>query len=767
MLQLTKTFNFRLLSTLLVFFLSQCFFVWLMVSSLNDFRRENLENLITMSTEAASARLNAVTTLGRSASNYQQASQILDDLMMQSKTEDAFITDAHGTIILGKSRNEITRLPIEEISNGTAALPEGTYCAVPFYDVKGEINGYTAAALNSATSYKITLDALPLKFYIQLGIMLLLSAAVCIFFNLRANKKHGNNGGKTTFKSFIVPFVIAQCLILTVTLPPFKQLLDDYISTANITLAGFVHAQFEHVAELDLTLNDVSGIDAYLTEIKNSMPAIGSLRVTDENGMLIAGDIEKAPNAVIMPVFGKSRGLIGCVELTENSSLIAGFALKLSLTLFTFFFIAAILAFELSSLAGCESARLASKKSKIPFEIALPRPISFCLVFAFYLPIAVTPIYMGRFADDFTDINETLIRSFAVSTEMLAIGVSSLLLLIFSSKFGRWPKILKLGIILLICGMSLSFLAPNGYIFLASRFFYGLGYGCVLVGVQLFTTAITTKQDRGTGFAGLFAGLYSGVLCGGCAGGLLAQKFGQANVYAISAILLLADLLLVSFLIKNRSEKTNEESSYKEFKPFKLQDTLTFMRNPQVLSLLFFQAIPYAIITIGFFNFFMPVFVTSHGFGTDTAGQLNFLYSLCIIFLTPIFGKIMDKSRHKYLLLSAGLLCSTAVPLIFNLNFALLAAVLAMLLLGISAAINESGQPMLISTFKAADKIGSNNAIMVLDTVLRAGQILGPLLVAGVFAGLGSQALGGLSVLCAILLIIFTLIQKKSAELKA
>ena len=280
--------------------------------------------------------------------------------------------------------------------------------------------------------------------------------------------------------------------------------------------------------------------------------------------------------------------------------------------------------------------------------------------------------------------------------------------------------------------------------------------------LQLFAVAITTKAERGTSFAGLFAGLYSGVLCGGCAGGLLAEKFGQQNIYAISALMLILNLILISYLLGHRLTQSTAPEGSQEARPFKLRNTLTFMKNPQVFSLLFFQAIPYAVITIGFFNFFMPIFVTAQGFGTDTAGQLNFLYSLCIILLTPLCGKIMDKSRHKYIILASGLLASASVPLIFNLDLPLLAVTLAMIMLGISASINEGGQPLVISTYEAADTLGSNNAIMVLDIVLRIGQIIGPLIVASIFASFGSQALGGIGIVCVLLLIIFTLIQKKA-----
>ncbi len=755
-----KYFNFQLLSTLLIICLSQGFFVWLMMSSLNDYRRTNLEALISLSTETTAANINAVTTLGRDIANYPRASQLIYDLMLKSKSADAFITDEDGKIVLGLSRSGLDTLPLKLLAGERLTIGERSYCVMPFYDVKGAVNGYVAAELQGSEELQFNLSSLPSNFLIKVGAMLALSALVCIFFTLRRHQRHPQD--KPTFKSFIGPFIIAQLLILSVTLPPFKNMVDDYVGTANITMAGFIHSQFAHVAALDLNFTEVSGIDEYIAEVKSRMPAIGHLSIVDARGELIAGDELVSGTAVSMPVVGANSGLMGYILLKENSSFILSFVIKLGLSLATLLFIAAILAYELSTLTGFEAQRLGQKRKLIPCEITLPRPIAFCLVFAFYLPIAVTPVYMGRFVQDFAGLDETLIRSFAVSTEMLAVGLSSLLLLIFAAKFGPWLRILKLGICLLTLGMGGSFFAQNGYHFLLARFCYGLGYGCVLVSLQLFAVAITTKAERGTSFAGLFAGLYSGVLCGGCAGGLLAEKFGQQNIYAISALMLILNLILISYLLGHRLTQSTAPEGSQEARPFKLRNTLTFMKNPQVFSLLFFQAIPYAVITIGFFNFFMPIFVTAQGFGTDTAGQLNFLYSLCIILLTPLCGKIMDKSRRKYIILASGLLASASVPLIFNLDLPLLAVTLAMIMLGISASINEGGQPLVISTYEAADTLGSNNAIMVLDIVLRIGQIIGPLIVASIFASFGSQALGGIGIVCVLLLIIFTLIQKKA-----
>ena len=171
------------------------------------------------------------------------------------------------------------------------------------------------------------------------------------------------------------------------------------------------------------------------------------------------------------------------------------------------------------------------------------------------------------------------------------------------------------------------------------------------------------------------------------------------------------------------------------------------------------QVIPYSAIGIGFFNFFLPVTVQENGMGASTVGQLNFLYSFLVIILAPIMGKVIDKIDRKYVILSLALLFSALVPLAFKLPSLIGASILAMILLGISASINEGGQPAVIASYEVSKKVGPSVSIKVLDSFLRLGQIAGPLIIAVIMSAFGTAGFSFMAITVAVCAMLFFIIQ--------
>ena len=190
-----------------------------------------------------------------------------------------------------------------------------------------------------------------------------------------------------------------------------------------------------------------------------------------------------------------------------------------------------------------------------------------------------------------------------------------------------------------------------------------------------------------------------------------------------------------------------------------LSKVTAFIKDPKSLSLMLLQVIPYSAIGIGFFNFFLPVTVQENGMGASTVGQLNFLYSFLVIILAPIMGKVIDKIDRKYVILSLALLFSALVPLAFKLPSLIGASILAMILLGISASINEGGQPAVMASYEISKKIGPSVSIKVLDSFLRLGQIAGPLIIAVIMSAFGTAGFSFMAITVAVCAMLFFIIQ--------
>lgn len=750
-------FNPELLATLVVFILSQIFFVSLCISSYNEYRAQNTQNLLQFNLNNTAARINNITSMGRDVQNYQGIFDEIYDLKLISKADDVFIVDNQGDLVRSQSVTKITHLNLAELKNGQITINDHLYLSAPFFDIKDQRAGLVLASLGDNFQEGLS-EAEESALYKQVGFGMLISIAIFIVFFIFFNRQKPSQTKRSIsrFKSFLLPFFIAQLIIIAFIAPSMKNSIEDFNFSIQRSALGSINKDFSAVARLGLSFDEVSGIDTYFATLKEHVSFIKEISLRDANDKYIAGD--DIISAHSLPIVGQNK-IIGSLNLTTQIDFTQ--FIDIGLKLLTLFFISTILANELSSLLKLEINRIQTRKKKIFFEPKLVRPLGFLIVFGMFLPVSIVPVFMGQYASDLAFLPDNFVKSLAVSTEMFGVGISSLLILFLDKALSNWKKLLPWCLVLLIAATTISYFSFNAASFLLGRLCYGLGYGGMVVSLQLLVMDITDENSHGTGMSGLFAGLFSGVLCGLAAGGIIADKVSLRAVFLVSAIITLFNLCLITYLFvkreANRKAQVSSANAQESHKLLPLSKVTAFIKDPKSLSLMFLQVIPYSVIGIGFFNFFLPVTIQENGMGASTVGQLNFIYSFLIIMLSPLMGKLLDKVEHKYLILTLALGFSAAVPLAFGLPNIIVASIIAMVLLGISASINESGQPTYMTTLEVAKRIGPTISIKVLDSFLRIGQITGPMLVALIMGSFGTQGFTYLAIgvaLCAILFFI-------------
>lgn len=121
---------------------------------------------------------------------------------------------------------------------------------------------------------------------------------------------------------------------------------------------------------------------------------------------------------------------------------------------------------------------------------------------------------------------------------------------------------------------------------------------------------------------------------------------------------------------------------------------------------------------------------------------------LVVVFLGPVFGRIVDRSDRKYRHLAvAGLVAAVSVGALMALD-GIVAATLTVMLLGLSNAILSNGQGAYALELPATERYGAARAMGIYNVVERIGQVLGPIslgiviAVWGRSAGLGVMAIG-------------------------
>lgn len=760
----------RMLPAFLISLLSQLFFIVLLSSSFSDYRAETYGQLTAANCAMTAQKLTVVGQLGRRVENYAGAAQDLYDLKMLSHAADAFIINEQGSVIVGQSIYGLTEINPAEIKDGQYQAGSGLYQLRPFYDNSGRLQGYVAALPQLPEAQG---SALAAAFgdgvYLRFAGMVLCSL---VFFaiGIKAALHFKLEGFKRKACALLLPCLLSQLITASLAAPQFFTLVSEHGSRLEQSISASLSQHFREVKVHDIALQDISGYERYFAALKSELPAAGALSVSDAAGVLIAGDSEAA-SGTVLPVFSDSR-LLGFINVSAAGSVIASLGRELGLTLLTLFIVSAVLSFELSSLVALEQTRLEKYKApqKGPFEPELIRPLSFLNIFALFLPITIVPVHMADFAADFPGLSLQLVQSLSVCTEMVCIALCSFYILLTRSYAGRWQVLGRGCLALLGAAALIAALAPNGYVYLLSRALYGLGYGALLAYCQLFAVASSTEATRGQSMTALSAGLYSGVLCSAAAGGIIADSLGFKAVFLTSAGLFALNLLLFFYLNSGRTiaaaaagtetaaAQESTEAAAQEAKAGGAAAIAALLRQPKILSLLLCQALPYSIIGIGFFNYLLPVSFAEHQLGAAMLGQLNFVYAFIIILISPLTGRLIDKLQQKaFVVLALSLVASALVPLLFNLPNFIAAAFLVMVMLGLSASINEGGQPAFISKLAAAQQSSPESAVLLLDAVLRIGQSCAPLLMALILTLASAQAfaaLAGMIICCALLFLL-------------
>ncbi len=764
---------FSLALSLFIFLIAQFFFITLIMSSYQDYRQQTFTALVEVNAAYTANKLSVVATLGRSINNYRHARQDLQQLSELSQSQDVFFTDATGQVLLKQSPDATTHLDPQLLASGSATLGGLEYIFEPYYSINGKVAGYVAAAtplserqlqqfsLIQGNDYQLLLAASALS---VLLFLLSFKLRLPSFLKARAPATATDQGHHGILR-FMLPFVIGQLFICAASGLALTQLVEAYSANLEQALSATISSSFAEIKNQHIALADVGGYEQYFARLKQDLLAIDGISLYDQQGQLIAGDKQEEGSGSSTPLIG-TNGLLGTLQVTVYASVLSSLLLDMGLKLITLLIISTVLAYELSSLLNFEMRRLNDyPQGKAPFETGLIRPLAFLFVLALYMPITIVPVYMGTFRADFPGWDHTMLRSLAVICEMGFIAISSFYILLTRPYPQRWKRLGVTSLTLLSVAAFTAALAPNGYLFLLSRALYGLGYGAMLASCQLYVISNVPADKRGAGMSALTAGLYSGVLCAAATGGIIADNLGIRAVFISSALLFAFNVCLYLYLCSRRKQQLlpeNTAPAADKSQGLTLHSILKLLRDPQTVSLLICQALPYSIIGIGFFNFLLPVAAADHGMGATTVGQLNFIYAFLIILTSPLLGKLLDLARrYGFLLLSLSLIASASVPLLFMLPNFVAAACGAMICLGISAAINESGLPAVLSRFAMPQQAGAATSVMLLDAIQRIGQTLGPLLVALLLSLGGNRGFIGLSAAVLLLSLLFCLIQLK------
>lgn len=551
---------------------------------------------------------------------------------------------------------------------------------------------------------------------------------------------------------------------------------DQYLDIARTTakqLTSLVERDIEALLNKGVSIDKLRRIETPLSHIVHATPEVRDIAVlgidsrvlnlADGNGVVTdpavlakATQVERG-YAVTLPLereVGSGEVSDGFLQVRLSRSAIASAIREIILDAGTVAVIAILFLVEMSILFMVYAHKAAARRPAArnapeaaaggPSLYGVIRPVAFLFLFAIDMSLSFIPLRMEELYAPMFGLSKDIILGLPISVEMGAAGLMVALSGPWIDKRG-WLEPFVAGLVLCAVGYFFSGAAGTAVQFIAARGFVGLGYGLGLMATQGFVIANTRPEEKARGITHMFAGVYAGSLCGGAAGAMLAQRLGYGPVfYVASGILVLVILFAVLFLHSSARSKApsaspQPNSEHQDRPALSIRGLLRFLTNRDVFALAMLSILPSALVLIGFLNYLLPIYLKRTGATQSDIGRILMIYGVCLIYVAPFIGRLVDESNRKRLYIALSGVIGAAGMLVYYVWGGLPAAAAAVLLLGVSASFGFASQNAYALNLRITRELGESTAIGLTNAVERLGQVLGPLMFGGVIAVAGLQ----------------------------
>lgn len=349
------------------------------------------------------------------------------------------------------------------------------------------------------------------------------------------------------------------------------------------------------------------------------------------------------------------------------------------------------------------------------------------------LPLSFLPIYTRAAQNPWGWIDENVLISLPLAGYLLAIVIASP----FARSLARWRGRRTL----LILAAIPTFAAHLGFYFattvpeiVVARTVTGFGYALVTLACQDYVLETTRREERDRSLGMFSTVICGGIFCGTALGGVLADRLGQANVFLLSATLIvISALLILWFVAPTGSSET--AAAVRVARPL----ILATMRNRRFAVLVFGIAIPAGVVVQAFISYMVALTLDSLGASSADIGRTLMIYFLAIALIGPLSGRAAEGGFPvPALALSGGLLAgiSLLAVAVWPGEITMIFAVLGC---GIGHGMVDGSKvsfAMSISETELAH-LGADPVLGALRTMERLGSIAGLLLVAALAGQFG------------------------------
>src|SRR5690606_3611322 len=234
------------------------------------------------------------------------------------------------------------------------------------------------------------------------------------------------------------------------------------------------------------------------------------------------------------------------------------------------------------------------------------------------------------------------------------------------------------------------------------------------------------------------AGLFAGHMTGAAVGGMLASEIGHRPVFVVGALCVLAAALALRMLLwpyrgaGSRQSMANVQPVAAVSRP----GLLRLLRDRGYAALLLGSVVPFSIAQVGLISYALPLHFDALGASTADVGRVIMLYGFCVIYIGPLLGRATDHSRHWKHWITAGGLVGASGLLMLQWAPGAWGMAAAVILLAVASCLAGAAQTPYMLAREQAQAYGAAGATGIMRGADKFGQMMGPLMVGALFAGL-------------------------------
>lgn len=456
------------------------------------------------------------------------------------------------------------------------------------------------------------------------------------------------------------------------------------------------------------------------------------LRTVYETGKAVwnqaVADISGTYLSVKVPVFDGTGGVRGAVAVGVETYVITdtlnAMLMKILLSAAAMLMLVWLVSVEAMSFANnfefYRKALSAGEENVLPGHLI--RLLVFLVFAAYNMTATFLPVYLLRRVDFFPEALRELAGALPITVNIFLIGIMSLFCAGLVRRHGL-GRIFAASAACSLSGNLLIFLRPDFYSICVGLVLDGIGVGLITNAVYVMLTYIKDEVNRTWGLT-IYNGAYlSGINFGMILGSLLAESLGQRQVFGVVALVWLGMLVLTGILVRQMEGMLGVGNDLKA----EMTSGISFgkfLGNRQVLGFIALIQNPY-IIFGSFVFYYVPLFCDRLGYSETICSLLIMLYSQVAVLGTDKLTRWMSEKTDGYGMYAA-LGMNIAALLVFTMSANMMGMLLALVLMGVSAAFGKPVQQEHYLRLNRVRQFGEDRAMGIYNFSENIGESLGP-----------------------------------------